>query len=151
MTQTTWATAADVLDLTGQTVTSQQVSAANSVIEVCAARVYTLAIDRTGSRDVEWMRRAVAYQTVWMTSQPDFFQRMDVTSIAEGRKSVGLKDSALILAPMAAKTLKRVSWLRSRSIHVRSAWQDGMTPISPDPTSSGNDFYEQWNPMMGGG
>jgi hypothetical protein len=98
-------------------------------------------------RDIEWLRRAVAYQSVWMLGQPDFYTRLDVTTITEGRKSIGLKEQTLLLAPMARITLSRLSTQRTRSIHIRSPWQDGMSPISSDPDSAGNDFYEAWSSM----
>ncbi len=147
----TWAQIADVLALTGVTVTQQQLAMANAVVELYARRTYALAASKTGFRDLEWMKRAVAYEAVWITAQPDMFVRLDVTGIAEGRKNVGLKEDALMLSPLARKALSRVSWMKTRSIHVRSAWQDGMTPISSDPVSAGNDFYESWTPFGFGG
>lgn len=136
-----------MLDLTGQTVTDQQVAVANSVIELVSSRVYTIASPNTGTRDGEWLRRAVAWQCVWITGQPDYLTRLDINAITEGHKSIGLKDWALVLAPLAQRALAKLSWLRTRSIHVRSPWTDGMTPISSDPDSAANDFYQVWSPM----
>jgi hypothetical protein len=149
-TQTTWATAADVQALTGQEVTDFQVDIANMIIESLAKRVYTVAAERTGSRDIEWMKRAVAFECVWLTGQPDFFTRLDINAFTEGRRTIMLEKGGLLLAPMAKMALRNVSWLRTRSIHVRSAWEDGMSPVSPDPDSAANDVYEQWSPMGGG-
>jgi hypothetical protein len=53
MTQTTWATAADVLSLTDATVTDAQLTQANAAIELHAGRLYTDAAARTGTRDLE--------------------------------------------------------------------------------------------------
>jgi hypothetical protein len=147
----TWAQLADVLALTGVTVTQLQLTNANVIIEVFSRRVYGIANTRTGSRDLEWMKRAVAYQAAWMQGQPDFFTRLDVTTITEGRKSIGLKEQTLMVAPMARMALSRVSWQKTRSVHIRSVWQDGMTPISSDPDSAGNDFYESFTPFGFGG
>lgn len=128
MTQTTWATAADVLSLTGATVTDAQLTQANAALELHAGRLYTDAVTRTGTRDIEWMRRACAYQAAWMLSQPDMFSRIDMSAMTQGGRAVGLKDHALVLAPNAKRALARVSWLRSRSLHVRSPFQDGLGP-----------------------
>lgn len=152
MTQTTWATAGDVLALTGLTPSALQLTQANMIIEVFSRRVYTDVMPaggtpRIGARDLEWMKRAVAFQSVWMAGQPDFFTRLDVTTITEGRKSIGLKEQTLMVAPMARMALSRVSWQKTRSVHVKSTWQDGMTPISSDPDSAGNDFYQVWSGM----
>jgi hypothetical protein len=140
MTQTTWATAADVLSLTGATVTDSQLTQANAALELHAGRLYTDAAARTGTRDIEWMRRACAYQAAWMPSQPDMFSRLDITSTGNAAGSgVALKDHALVLAPLARKALARVSWLRSRSLHVRSAFQDGLGPLSTAITDYDDD------------
>lgn len=149
-TQATWATPADVLALLGQEVTDEIVGTANTVIEILGGRIYSIAAPRTGARDLEWMKRAVVFEAVWITGQPDFFTRLDVQAITEGRRSIGVKDLSLMLAPMAKMALRRVSWLKSRSLHVRTPFQDGMSPISPDPDSSANDAYESWSPMAAG-
>lgn len=131
MTQTAWASVADVMSLTGMSVTQTQADQANSVIEVLAGRTYTLAAMTTGSRDVEWMRRASAFQCAWMTSQPDMFQRMDFETLSEGSgRPVKVKDHALVLAPLAKRALERVSWLKSRSLHVRTPFTDGIGPFT---------------------
>lgn len=126
MTQTTWATVADVSSLTGVTVSSTD--KANAVIELHTGRLYTDAVTRTGARDLEWMRRACAYQAAWQASQPDMYARLDLNGVNQEGRAVGLKEHALVLAPLARKALARVSWLKSRSLHVRSPFQDGLGP-----------------------
>jgi hypothetical protein len=126
MTQTAWATTSDVLSLTGQATTQTLLDQANGVIELHAGKVYTLAAANTGSRDIEWMRRACAYQCVWMMSQPDMFTRLDLNAVNQEGRAVGLKEYTLVLAPLAKRALNRVSWLRSRSLHVRSPFEDGL-------------------------
>lgn len=130
MTQTTWATTDDVLSLTGTTVTDAQLAQANGVVEVHSGRLYVDAVERTGTRDIEWMRRAVAYQAAWLTAQPDAFSRLDLTQVTQEGRAIGLKEHALTLAPLTERALGRVSWLRSRSLHVRSPFVDGLGPVS---------------------
>ena len=130
MTQTTWATAADVTSLTGATVTDPQLTQANAAIELHAGRLYTDAVSRTGTRDVEWMRRACAYQAAWMLAQPDMFTRLEMQAISATGRPVPIIASALTLAPLARRALNRVSWFRSRSLHVRSPFEDGLGPLS---------------------
>lgn len=143
-TRTTWATTADVLSLTGTTdVTDEELVQANAIIEIIEGRVYTLAAARTGDRDAEWLRRAVAYQVPWMRAQPDFFQRLDVTTL----ENVGaLRDLTLICPPMARLAINRLSWRRTRSVRIRSAFTDG-APASINPLAEANDAYEQWSPI----
>ena len=133
MTQTTWATSSDVTSLTGQTVTEAVVNQANAVIEVHSGRVYSLSgvsdpngVTNTGARDIEWMRRACAYQAAWMAAQPDMFTRLDLNAVNQEGRAVGLKDYTLVLAPLAKRALDRVSWRKSRSLHVRSPFEDGL-------------------------
>ncbi len=143
----TWAQLADVVAITGTTVTADQLSQANSIIEMISGRLYAISATKIGARNAEWLRRAVAYEAAWIPANPDLFQRLDVTGIAEGRKNVLLKDLALILAPLANRALNRLSWKRSRAMHVHSPFQDGFGPISSDPDSAGNDAYEQWSSL----
>lgn len=148
MTQTTWATPADVLALTNVTVAATDMP--NAVVEMHAGRTYLAASTKTGSIDVEWMRRAVAYQAAWMSGQSDMFTRLDFEAVGKERGSaVAITPTAMTLAPLARMALNRVSWLKSRSVHVRSSFIDGLGPLSADPVSSANDFYESWTPMGG--
>lgn len=144
MTQTTWATTADVLSLTGVTVSSTD--QANAVIEMHAGRTYLVAAAKTGTIDLEWMRRAVAYQAAWQLGQADLFTRLDFEAVGKERGTpVAITPTAMTLAPLARMALGRVSWLKSRSLHVRSPFQDGLGPLNSDPTSSENDYYESWS------
>lgn len=152
--QTTWCVPADVLQLTGVTVDQPQCYQGCAVIELHTGRTYVEMMSnpdngqvKIGRRDLEWMRRAAAYQTAWMTGQPDVFTRLDMDALSAGSRPIQLKDRALTLAPLARKALARVSWLRTRSLHVRSPYQDGLGPISPNPASEANDFYEVFTPM----
>lgn len=146
MATNSWAQAADVASITGVTVTDAQVMQAQAIIDMFSARTYD-ALSRIGTRDLHWLKLATAYQCVWMLSQPDLFTRLDFATIAAGSRPVQLKDDSLRIAPFAAKALKRCSWLRSRSLHVRSPFTDGLTPISSDPDSAGNDFFQLWQGM----
>jgi hypothetical protein len=143
----TWAQLADVTAITGKSVTADQLFQANAIIEMVSGRLYAISATKIGARNAEWLKRAVAYEAAWIPANPDLFQRLDVTGIAEGRKNVLLKDLALIVAPLANRALNRLSWKRSRSMHVHSPFQDGFGPISSDPDSAGNDAYEQWSPL----
>lgn len=130
MTQTGWATTADVLSLTGATPGQPIVDQANAQIEVAAGRIYTDAVTHTGTRDQEWMRRAVCYQAAWIPSQPDIYGRLELEAVSATGRPVPIVPTALTLAPLAKRALNRVSWVRSRSLHVRSPFADGPGPIS---------------------
>lgn len=149
----TWCTVADVLQLTGKTVAADVLYQANATLELHLGRTYfelVAAPDnggqiKIGRRDMEWLRRACAYQCAWQVAQPDMFQRLDMDMLASTGRPIQLKDRALVLAPLARKALGRVSWLRSRSLHTRSPFEDGMGPISPNAAAEVNDYYETWS------
>jgi len=146
-TRTTWATAADVLSLTGaENTTDAELTMANAIVELVGGRLYTEAIDRTGRRDAEWMRRAVAYEVPWMRAQPDLFERLDLSTM----EGLSIEQLGLILAPLTKVALNKLSWRRSRSLHVRSSFVDGPGPLSSNPTAEVNDAYESWTPLGGG-
>src|SRR5690242_19207737 len=140
MPQTTWATVADVLAVTGATVTDAQLAQANEVIEVMSDRLYSVSATRLGALDLAWMRKACAYQAAWMLAQPDMFERLEVTSTSQEGRQLAIRPRGLQLAPMARIALKRCSWQRSRSYHVRSAFLDGPGQLSQDPLAEANDL-----------
>lgn len=141
-----WATVTDVLNITGQTITGTQLVQAQAIIDMAAGRTY-LAAPRTGTRDAYWLKLAVAYQGAWMTGQPDIFSRLDIQALPGTGRPVPLGPNAIMIAPMAKWALKRVSWLKTRSVHILSPYVDGLSPVSPDASSSANDFYESWTGM----
>jgi hypothetical protein len=144
MTQTTWATEADVETTTGVTITAAQLAQAAAVIDMEAGRTY-LDVSRIGARDQYWLKLALCYQAAWLTANPDLFQRIEVE--AEGTKGQLTKFSptGLVLAPYAKRALKRVSWLKSRSLHVQSPFADGIGVLGTDPLSSGADGLYPWS------
>lgn len=122
----TWCTAADVLTYTGATVTDTTVAQAGAMIDVAANRPYDVYVTNIpagqtsliSDTDLYWLKLACAYQAAWLPAQYDAFTRSDVAAIGRGSNSLQLKDGALVLAPLAKQTLRRVSFLKSRSVHV---------------------------------
>ncbi|MFC5053626.1 hypothetical protein [Saccharothrix xinjiangensis] len=146
-TRTTWAIPADVMLLTDAAdVTDREVVMANAVIETIVGRVYTLAYERTGAADREWLRRAVAYQVPWMRAQPDFFERLDLSTL-EGAGALG--DLTLVCPPMGRHAIRRLSWRGSRSQRTRSPYVNRAGLPSTNPLAEVNDSYEQWTPLGG--
>jgi hypothetical protein len=147
----TWCATGDVLTLTGVTVTDTQLLQAGATIDVACGRPYEIdgdpTLNRIGSRDRYWLKLATAWQAAWITSQPDAFQRTDALAVQAGRRMITLRDTALFLSVNARKALKRVSWLKSRAIHVRSPFQDGVGAglLGMDPDSSAADSIYPWS------
>lgn len=152
----TWCTVDDVLLSTGKAVTDAQLAQASAAVELHIGRTYYELVShpdggslKVGRRDREWLRRACAYQCAWMLAQPDMYQRLDMDAVASTGRPITLKDRALVLAPLARRALQRVSWLRSRSLHIRTPFTDGLGPVSPNAVSESNDAYESWS-LIGG-
>jgi hypothetical protein len=139
-----WASVADVSALTGVTVDTTVLMQAQGIVDLFAGRTYA-AVTRTGTRDAEWLKRAVAYQAAWILQQPDLFARLDFTSVTSVNGSSSITESALTLAPLARMALKKASWLKSRSLHVRAPFQDGPGPLGSDPLAAANDSYLPWS------
>lgn len=143
-----WCTVQDVADATGVTVTGQQLAQAQSDIEIFTNRIYADAA-RIRARDLHWLGQAVARQAAWIAGQFGLETRLDATQIQQDQVSTSLKDDGLVLAPMAARALRRVSWMRSRTVHVRSA-VEGAGPLMANPLSDGSDDSLVWAPYSGG-
>ena len=120
----TWATAVDVLTYTKIEVTDNDIAVAQAQIDVRTSRVYADK-DMISARDQYWLKLAVAYQAAWLVAQPDAFQRLDVTEAGGAANRTMFTETAIVLAPDARWALKRVSWLKSRSLHVRAADEYG--------------------------
>lgn len=143
-----WASAQDVIDATGVTVTEQQLVQAQKAVEVFSNRIYADST-RMRTRDLYWLGQAVAYQAAWIAGQFGLETRLDATQIQQDGVSTTLQGDGLTLAPMAARALRRVSWMRSRTVHIRSA-VEGMGPIG-NALADGADDQQDWAPVRYGG
>lgn len=112
-----WATASDVLTLTGKTVQDADVDQAVAVVELLGGALVASAADAIlSARNLEWLRRAVAYQCAFMVEYPDYFTRMDVSAFTQDGTSATIKADGLVLAPLARRCLKRLSWRGVRTV-----------------------------------
>jgi hypothetical protein len=141
-----WANADDVIDATGVSVTEQQLAQAQADIEIFSGRIYP-DTPRIRARDLYWLGRAVARQAAWLAGQFGLETRLDASQTQQDGTSTTLKGDGLVLAPMAARALKRVSWMRSRTIHVRAPIE-GAGPIG-NALSDDADESLPWTPMGG--
>jgi hypothetical protein len=148
MTVSAWTDTATVLQVTGTEVTDAQLGMAQADIEVMTGRTYDDTA-RIRPRDLYWLGRAVAYQAAWAAGQPGLAQRMDVTAQSQDSVSANLTEHGVVLAPMAFRAMNRLSWRRSRTVHVRSPFVDGSQWLGPDPLQEANDELRPWRPMGG--
>jgi hypothetical protein len=113
-----WATAEDVQTLTGKVVQDSDIQQAEGAIALLSAIGRAALLDSTilSTRNLDWLRMASAYQTAWLVEQPDYFSRMDVSQMTQDGTSATLKADALVLAPLARRCLKRLSWRGVRTL-----------------------------------
>ena len=90
------------------------------------------------------MRRLCAYQTAWQLPQLDMYGRVEMSEVTQEGRSVGLKDHALVLAPVGKRALGRVLWLQSRSLAHRVRFQDCLGPISGTRRGYDDDDGRGW-------
>jgi hypothetical protein len=138
-----WATPQQV-DATGVAVTPQQLAQAQSDVEIFCGRIYD-DTDRIRKRDVYWLGMAVARQAAWLTEQYDVATRLDATATAQDGVSNQLTTDAVVLAPMAGRALRRCSWMRSRTVHVRAPFEGGRYVTNQLLESA--DEGQAWRPM----
>lgn len=158
----TWAMPSDVLNITGQTVTLSQVQYAGSIVDLFTGRPYVFTwtdpssqeaitynwFENVGATDYYYLTLAVVYQTLWMQQQPDLFTRLELDSIQTMRAPIKLNnDNALMVGPLVRKALSRVSWLRSRALHVRSPFED----LYAANSVNFGEYIFPWSPIGGYG
>lgn len=114
-----WASTSDVTVITGAEVTDQQLAQAQGVIELLVGRTPE-ANPRMRSKDLTWLKRAVAWEAAWLGSKPDLLTQSDVNSVNQDGATADLKPDAQILAPLARRALKRLSWRGNRSVFTPS-------------------------------
>jgi hypothetical protein len=130
-----WATVQDVDDLTGVTVTTDQLAYAQAIIEIHVSRTEDVPADSISVRDLLWLKRAVAYEAAWIPANPDLFTRIEhVTLLQDGVETRDLPPDALTLAPMAKRAIRRLSWVKTRSIHTVSHFEQAavLYPVGGD-------------------
>ena len=116
-----WATGADVAALTGTPADDEKLAQAQAqaLVELHVGRTEALATAELSDRDLDWLRRGVAYQSAWIAGQPDLFTRLDVRQLAQDGMSTTFAPDGLVLAPLARQVLRRLSWMGgTRSITV---------------------------------
>ena len=112
-----WATKADVNTVTGLTVEDAEVTRAIATLETITGLID--GVDRPGltDRDKHWLKLMTCYQTAFMHDNPDLFSRADVTSASQDGESANFRNvDAHLLAPLARKTIRRLSWHDIRAV-----------------------------------
>lgn len=117
----TWATPAEATALTGASIQQNDLDLANGIVELFAG-VTEEALDNLKPRDLRLLKMMESYQAAWMISQVDLLGRSDATLMDGDGISYSKGDQDMhILAPLAKRAYKKLSWNRTRT----------MDPLSP--------------------
>lgn len=141
-----------VYNVTGSTLTPIQIQSAQQVLNMFSNYTPESSGFNMQPFDLMWLRYGLAYQAVWMPAQVGLLQRDTVRQMSQDGLSFTLDDTqgtdrTMMLAPLALRSLKQLSWQKSRSLRVRTPFIDDQTPISSDPDAEANDLYERWVDM----
>lgn len=108
---TKWCTIENVAEITGITVTETQRNIAVRTLETMIGLIEDVDRPDINDRDLYFLKLATAYQAAFVSRSPDFFERADVTSASQDGESANFRNvDAHVLAPMARKSIRRLSW-----------------------------------------
>lgn len=111
MAATPWASIADVLEVTGKTVTAAERGIAVRSLEPIIGVIEAVDRPDISDRDRYWLKLATCYQAAFVLDNPDLFSRADVTSASQDGESANFRNvDAHLLAPLARKCIRRLSW-----------------------------------------
>lgn len=102
--------------VTGYTVTVEQVTMAQGLVETLIGRVEAVVTD---ANDRAILGNAVAYQAAYMRDNPKVvFEQAAVKAVRTGESTVSfdVDQGAPWYAPLAVEACKRLSWRKSRSV-----------------------------------
>lgn len=150
-----WATTQDVTDIAGVTVTTAQLAQAQGTVEIHANRISGTAFDATVSvRDLAWLKRSVCWQAAWLTEQVDFATRSSYDQLSQdSTQHTTRAPSDIVLAPLAARALKNVTWKGSRTVNVRPTYRrrgealPGSSSTLLDYTLDSSDDMHGWDSL----
>lgn len=142
-----WATLQQVEDVTGVEVTAPQLAAAQSVIEIYANRTSDTDHDATlSARDVNALKQAVSWQAVWQAQQAGYETRSAFRQFdQDGLRVAADAQSDIMLAPLAARALRNLSWKGSRTVTISPTTVGvGAHPDLIDYLDESNDGRHPW-------
>lgn len=107
----TWADIADVYRYTGETVSEVQLTQAQGIVDLFSGVTFGAYLN-ISQRNLRHLTMAVAYQAGWMPHHPDIFTHLDMANASQEGTSFTLAgENARLLAPMASRCLRRLTWM----------------------------------------
>jgi hypothetical protein len=153
-----WATLDDCEDITGSepgivpgvtTTAAGTLALAHSIVRTHVGRTEAAANAMT-ARDLVWLREAVCWQAAWLPGQPGLLQRVGVQGVSQDGLSAQYRSHAdQLLAPLAQRALKNLSWMGTRSLRTttRPARGDAPEPGLTAASWATTDPETGWEPL----
>ena len=146
----TWATADEVVSITGREASAENLALAQSMIEIFAGTEAELDNGTISGRNAGFLRKAVAFQAVWLESHPDAVDAMDVQGVSQDGLSAQYKtDTAAFMAPLANRCLNRLTW-RNGPIRIGPKRRRFPSDVGNRDSAVRDDQYA-WAPMSSSG
>lgn len=143
---TAWALTADVVAVTGQSATAGSLALAQSMVEIFAGT--TEASSDAGlisARNLNHLRKAVAFQAVWLDAHPDVLEVMDVRGISQDGLSAEYAHAwAHLCAPLARMSIMRLTW-KHAPLRVRRPRRASLDRGNRDSAVRDDEFA--WTPV----
>lgn len=139
-----WCTVGQALGFTSKTLTAEQLTLGSGVITLYAGVTPDQPEDSITTRDRYWLAMATAYQSAWMAARAGYFDQREshISQSADGVSVQRESGSDVTLAPLAARTLKNLSWMGTTS---RLIVPDGVRPKGSFLAEEA-DAYHSWTP-----
>lgn len=138
-----WATAADAKAITGVDVTATERNIAAASLETMIGLIEEVDRPDISDRDKRFLKLACAYQAAFVHDNPDLFSRADVSSASQDGESAAFRNpDAHILAPLARKAIRRLSWRGLTRPNDRAA-----SRTRPNVNSEEYDDSLAWRPV----
>jgi hypothetical protein len=140
----TWGvTISDVTNTTGVTPSAADLAASDSIITIYINRTPDASGGISG-RDLTWIRSAIQWQAAWVSSQPNLTGTSHYDSYSSDGLSVQTTaEWAKVLAPLAARSLKNLTWKGTRTQRTPSVRQGKGLVLNFENEES--DEYSDWS------
>lgn len=139
-----WATGDQTRNWTTADPTGPELERASAVIDIYAGVTEDQPEDSISAVDRRWLAMACAFQVAWQKNRPgyDTERESHTDTSADGVRVGRAADSQIMLAPLAARCLKNLSWLGVRSVNHAG-------PIRPKGSflSEEADAAHSWTPL----
>jgi hypothetical protein len=142
-----WATADDVYTVTGKEASPEALALAQTIVELFSGTTEE-ASDNGDilSKNLRYLRNAVAFQAVWLDAHPDVLEAMDVEGVSQdGLSATYANANAHLLAPLAKRFLDRLSW-KTQGIRIKRARHGQASTRGNRDSAVADDQYE-WTPL----